>query len=195
MTEQTMVRASRYGFFERLVRLARYRLQIPMKRSSHPPEHVARGVMVGTMWAITPFFGAQMICVLCTWFAARKLFSWDFSLLNGLAWTWTTNAITIIPTYYVCWLTGKSMLGEFNDLTGYESFKTLVETDTSHGESWSGYISTIEAVAATWGLPMAIGSIPWAIFFGWLAYRLSLQFVVRYRHRRQSRFQIANSSK
>ena len=171
------------------MRLARYRLQIPMKRSSHPPEHVARGVMVGTMWAITPFFGAQMICVLFTWFAARKLFAWDFSLVNGLAWTWTTNAVTIIPTYYVCWLTGKTMLGEFNDLTGYESFKVLFEENTGGAEGWSGFVGAIEAVATTWGIPMAIGSVPWALVFGWLAYRLSLQFVRRFRRRRHERFQ------
>ena len=35
-----------------------------------------------------------------------------------------------------------------------------------------------------WGVPMLIGSIPWAALSGWVAYVLSLRFVISYRKRR-----------
>lgn len=188
MVTETVVSPRKFGWVERLRRLARYRLHIPLKRSKQPPEHLARGVMVGVIWALTPIFGLQMVSVFVTWIVARKLFSWDFSLVNGLAWTWATNAFTIVPAFYVFWLTGQMMLGRFNDIAGYESFKAIVAGWDADG---TGFVDvTLNRFAAlfdTVGLPLTIGCLPWAVFLGWLSYRLTHQFVIRYRHRRNER--------
>jgi hypothetical protein len=87
------------SLWQRMVRLTTYRLLIPIKRARHAPEYGARGVMVGMAWAMTPLVGIQMYLVFMTWLIARRLFRWNFSLIIGLAWTWTTNVITLFPIY------------------------------------------------------------------------------------------------
>jgi hypothetical protein len=189
MVTSTVVSARNFSLIERLKRLVRYRLHIPLKRSRHPPEHLARGVMIGVVWALTPIFGLQMVSVFVTWVVARKLFNWDFSLINGLAWTWTTNAFTIVPAFYVFWLTGQIMLGRFDDLTGYQSFRTIVEGwSASDGDGViAATLHQFTALFGTVGIPLAIGCLPWAAVLGWLSYRLTHQFIVRYRRRRAER--------
>ena len=62
-------------------------------------------------WAMTPFFGIQMALVMGTWLVTKKIFNWDFSIVNGLAWTWVTNVFTLLPVFYMFFLTGNLMLG------------------------------------------------------------------------------------
>ncbi|MDH3579524.1 MAG: DUF2062 domain-containing protein [Hyphomicrobiales bacterium] len=174
------------GWFETLVRVVRYRLHIPMKRSRHAPEHVARGVMIGTVWACTPVFGLHMAGAFLTWLAARKLFGWNFSLVNALAWTWTTNVFTVLPCYYVFFRTGQFMLGTvYGDAESHTRFDSLT---AQTGAAQAGFLdSTVvwfESLASGIGMPLAVGWIPWSIAAGWLAYRFSLGFVQRYRMRR-----------
>ena len=177
-----------FTLLERAGRLLRYRFQIPLKRSRHSPEHTARGVAVGTAWAMTPIFGAQMAAVLITWVIARKFFKWDFSLINGLAWTWTTNVFTLLPSFYVFYVTGQVMMGQFENLGGQETFDKLsaiVNDPKLTGiEAASDWIATI---ASDWGLPLCIGWVPWSALSAWAAYRLSLNFVIAYRKRRTGR--------
>lgn len=180
------------GWVNRIKRIIRYRLHIPMIRSPHPPEYTARGVMIGMIWAMVPIFGLQMAAVLITWIVAERIFKWDFSLVNGLAWTWTTNIVTIIPTYYVFYVTGQLMLGRFDDISGYSSFRNLFET--SHAPDagfWETFVSWTETLISGWGLPILIGSVPWTILSGWLAYVLSLRFCREYQRRRAERMRQA----
>ena len=176
---------SRFGWLESLGRMIRYRLHIPMKRSKHPPHFIARGVMVGTVWAMTPFFGLQMTLVFLTWLITRQALKWDFSLANGLAWTWTTNVFTIIPVFYVFYVTGQILLGHFNDISGYESFRDLF---VGVHEPASGIAELVSKWFAGFlvgvGLPLTVGSVPWAVITGWTAYYLSLRFVTEFRERR-----------
>ena len=72
---------------------------IPIKRSKHPPEYTARGVAIGIAWALTPSIGIQMVFCFITWLVAKKIFKWDFSVLIAMAWTWTTNVVTAIPSH------------------------------------------------------------------------------------------------
>jgi uncharacterized protein len=168
-----------------LNRLIRYRLLIPLKRSAHSPEYTARGVMVGMVWAMTPTVGIQMGLVFGTWLFTRKFFKWDFSLINGMAWTWTTNVFTLIPIYYTFYITGQLMMGRFDDLSGYDSFIKLwdIAFDPNIGFS-DTTIMWFDTLIRGWGLPMLIGSLPWAALSGWAAYVLSLRFVISYRERR-----------
>lgn len=174
----------RFSWIESFKRLARYRLIIPIKRSVHSPEHTARGVMIGVLWAMTPTVGIQMFMVLVTWIFSRNILKWDFSLINGLAWTWITSVPTVLPVYYVFFITGKLILGEFDDLTGYQSFTELWQFDSDSG-LWASFLTWFDTFLAGWGVPMLIGCLPWSVLSGWIAYRLSLNFVIRYRERRE----------
>jgi uncharacterized protein (DUF2062 family) len=182
----------------RFKRLLRYRLIIPIMRSRHSPEHTARGIMVGLAWAFTPTVGIQMILVLGTWVVTRRLFKWDFSLVQGAAWTWTTNVFTALPCYYVFFVTGQLMLGRWHDLSGYESFLTLFNASFTAGQStWEQAKTVVAIVFLDWGLAMWVGSLPWAVLMGWLGYVLGLRFVRRYRQVRAERMtrRIANQGK
>ena len=159
-------------------------------RSRHSPEHTARGVMVGLVCACLPSPVGQMALAFGAWIIARRLFNWDFSLIQGVAWTWVTNVFTAAPCYYVFFLTGQILLGRWDDLSGYDSF---VRTFTATMEAETGFLDALAAlgklVVLEWGFAMWVGSLPWAALFGWLGYRISLRFVIAYRLARARRLE------
>ncbi len=176
------------GFWIRLERAFRFRLIVPMLRSRHAPEYTARGVMVGLLWAFTPSVGFQMPLVLGTWLVCARLLKWDFSLIQGLAWTWVTNAFTALPCYYVFFLTGQFLLGHWSDLSGYQSFIRLFHSAFSDEMTLVQSAKAISRILLLdWGVAMSLGSLPWAALMGWLGYRLSLRFVIAYREARARR--------
>ncbi len=177
------------GVWHRLSRAIRFRLFIPMMRSQHSPEHTARGVMVGLVCACIPSPVGQMGLAFGVWIIARRLFNWDFSLIQGLAWTWVTNVFTAAPCYYLFFLTGQILLGRWHDLSGYDSFVSAFSGLFS-GEA--GFLQSLynlaRVVVLDWGLAMYLGAIPWAALAGWLGYRLGLRFVIAYRAARARRW-------
>ncbi len=174
--------------WERFQRLLRYRLGIPLMRSPHSPEHSARGVAIGMMWAMTPFFGLQMALTLATWTVLRYLFGWNFSLIAALAWTWTTNAFTVLPAFYLFYVTGQVMLGRFNEISGYSAFGEAWKASQIEGQSfWDKALALSAELVSDLGSPILIGSIPWAIISAVAAYYLSLVFIRRHRARRAAR--------
>jgi uncharacterized protein (DUF2062 family) len=179
------VQEQKYGLWQRIVRMLRYRLLIPLKRSRHAPEHTARGVMVGVAWSMTPTVGIQMPIVFGTWVISRKLFNWDFHLLNGLAWTWLSNIFTLLPIYYLFFITGQGILGRLDDLTGYDGFVNLMDDAQKVSLSdWGAMRGWFTTIFEGWGVSMLVGCVPWAVLSGWIAYIWSLAFVRKYRARR-----------
>lgn len=173
----------------RFRRMVLYKLLMPVLRAKHPPEYTARSVLVGLIIAMTPTVGVQMPIVFAFWLATRFAKpSWDFNLVIALCWTWVSNVFTLAPIYYLFLVTGRIMLGSPGDLTGYSEFATHLKdalaTDAGVVESlWIYTISLFE----TWGIPMFVGSIPWALLSGWLGYRWSLRLIMRFRTRRERR--------
>lgn len=178
----------RYSWWRQLLRLLRYRMIVPLLRSQHPPEHTARGVMVGLVWALTPTIGIQMYAVFLTWVISRKLFNWDFNVVVGAAWTWTTNVLTVLPCYYAFYVTGQLLLGHVDDIFGYASFVSAWE-QAFDGERglWAGVAAYVGVMARDWGLALVVGSIPWAVLGGWLGYVLGLRYARARRTRREAR--------
>ncbi len=188
LTAQQATAPRRYDWKTSLKRLVRLKLFIPMIRNAHAPEFTARGVAVGVFWAMTPTFGIQMALVLGHWIASRRLFNWDFSLVNGLAWTWITNAFTIIPAYYLFYLTGLLILGRYGDISGYTAFGANIAAAIDANASFLTQVQ--QGFAALWsdiGWPILIGSIPWAIASALLSYHAALGFIRRYHEQRQAR--------
>ncbi|MDC0033648.1 DUF2062 domain-containing protein [Alphaproteobacteria bacterium] len=173
-----------------LGRNIRYRLVIPLQRSVHTPEYTARGVAVGLAWGLTPTVGIQMIFVFFSWVIGRRLFGWDFSLILAMAWTWTTNVVTLVPCYYVFYMTGQIVLGRFNDLTGYGEFIKFFDSQAVD-DAMLGYWETIWAnmvmVFEGWGLPLVIGCLPWSALGAWAGYVWSLRFLIRHRAKKEKR--------
>ncbi len=175
------------SFFQRIVRLLNLKLIVPLKRSPHPAEFTARGVLVGMMWAMTPLVGIQMTTVLLTWLAAKRLFKWNFSLPVALAYTWVTNVFTMWVVYYVFYVTGQVMMGDFN-ISAFSSFSAAAhqafDVDISFWQITKAIMLFVGLLMKEWGLAMALGCIPWSIFCGWLSYRLTLKWLRRREQRK-----------
>ncbi len=186
--------------FERLKRMARYRLVTPLQRSRHPPGYVARGVSAGLFWAMTPTIGIQMPMVLLHWIVVRKIDRWDFNLIHAWAWTWVTNFATMFPVYYAFYITGQLALGNWDDLTGYQGFLKLwnasIVSASEAGSPPDGMPELVwyylvglfnwawiyfAIVVKHWGVPMLIGCVPYAVVSAWLGYAWSKRIVISHR--------------
>lgn len=163
------------NLWENLKRICRHRLVIPLIRSPHPPEYKARGVAVGTAWAMTPLVGIQMYLVFMTWITLKKVFKCSFSLPLGLAYTWITNVVTMIPIYYAFYVTGQWMLNR--PIQGYDDLKQTMESaffaDYTFWEKWGAFFKML---VHDWGIAMGVGCLPWALVGGVASYYMVLKF-------------------
>ena len=182
--------AKRHNWRQNFLRLLRLRLIIPILRSPHPPEHTARGVAIGTMWAMTPLVGIQMWLVSMTWIFYKKVLKKSFSLPLGLAFTWLTNVFTMVPMYYIFYVTGQLMLGHWDSISGYSHLKEIIHqtfmSDLSFLEKWGLFFKLL---VQDWGLAMIVGCLPWMILGYWLGSRLTLQILKDYQILREKRRQ------
>lgn len=183
--------------FRKMLRLLRYRLIIPILRGRNPPIHTARGVLVGVVCALTPLVGVQMIMVATIW-AVQRLVApgWRFNIVVAMAWTWVTNVFTVPPVYYVFLVTGRLMLGHWEESLGFGDFaeklgEILAIGDGGFTSAWAIMVAMVEL----WGVPVFIGCVPWGILCGWLGYHWSLRFVEsRRRAMRQRKPRTSTSS-
>lgn len=178
------------AWWQRLWRLIRFRLLIPLQRGYRTPEFTARGVLVGLVVAMTPTVGVQMPICLLLWALARWLKpSWDFSVILAMAWTWVTNIVTVPPIYFTFLVTGRVLMGQGGDVTGYHAFHDELDGLLTHeaGPLESLWIYVV-GIFEIWGLPMFVGCLPWALIFGWVGYRWSLNFLRRFKEARERRF-------
>ena len=167
------------------------KLIVPLQRGQAPAEHVARGVAVGLAVAFTPTVGVQLLMVLLIWMLARAAGPrFQFHAISAFAWVWVTNIFTIGPIYYVFLLTGQLMLGRFDELGGIgldqftAQLTAVVSTDTGFLEAlWVGTL----ALFNIWGIPLFLGSVPWAVLLSWAGYVWSRRFIVKFRARRALR--------
>jgi len=172
------------GVGERLQRLVRYRLLVPMLRSPHPPEHTARGIGLGVFWGLTPTVGVQTFLILGVWGGARTVFGWHSSLVQTLAWTWINNPITMIPIYYLCYVTGQVMLGHGADMAGYAAFAGVWSA------AMDGSMPLMERAATAvrvLGWPTLLGCLPWSVSGGLISHHWSLRFLRRREAKRLAR--------
>ncbi len=165
----------RFNFWQKMKRLCRYRLVIPLLRSPHPPKYKARGIAVGVAWAMTPLVGIQMAVVGITWVIAKYVFRWNFSWPLALAYTWITNVFTMIPIYYAFYVTGQLMMGR--PITRYadlkDTMKAVFFADYTFGEK---IMASFKLLMQDWGLGMAVGCLPWALFLGTMSYYITMRY-------------------
>ncbi len=147
--------------------------------------------------AMTPTIGIQMFMIAGTWLLLTRVFKWDFSLLAGLGWTWTSNVFTMIPLYYLFYITGQVMLGHWDDISGFDQFSQLVSNISNNPDLtfWQKTGTWIVNLFRGWGIPMFIGSIPWAILSSWAGYRIAYNYVVRHREKRAMRMREKNRTR
>jgi len=169
--ERSMQKEHRASLFRRLSRLVYLRLIIPLRRSSHPPEYTARGVAVAVFWAFTPLIPIQSYLLGLTWLIARRFPQTEFNLLVSLAWIWVTNAFTMIPIYFVFYVSGQFLLGQWDGFVGYAAFAEQWRSIIDHSD---GFLELSKAVVQLLfrqqGIFLAIGCLPYAFGLSWLSY-------------------------
>jgi uncharacterized protein (DUF2062 family) len=173
------------SWWQKLNRNLRHRMILPILRERRPPEYTARSVSIGMAIGMTPTVGVQVALVLLTWMLIHKLYRrWDFSPLIACAWTLISNLVTLPFLYYLFVVTGRIMLGRFENLRGFDSFRVRLGHSVPQDASWfdSLWVYTI-ALFENFGVPLFIGSLPWALICGWLGYKWSLNIVCKYRVR------------
>ena len=161
----------------------------PLSFSRHTPEYNARGTAVGLAIAFTPTVGIQMPIVFAFWVLTRNYYpKWEFNLLVALAWTWVTNVFTLAPVYFVFLFTGRVIMARWENLAGfdtfYSKFSASINSETGLFDPLWGYIINL---FDQFGLPLFIGSLPWAFLLSWLGYFWSLSFIQHIRKRRELR--------
>lgn len=174
---------------ERISRLMRYRLVIPIARGRNDGVPTARGTAVGLGFGLTPTVGVQMILILVFWAILKALkINWKFNIIVAMAWTWPTNLLTAPFYYYLCLVTGRFFLGDTTAL-GFDEFQAHIQSVLSQDTTFleSLWVYTVE-IFRTWGLPLFLGCIPWAILGTWIGYFLTLKFLekLRARHRHKA---------
>ena len=173
---------------KKLQRLTVRNLIVPLFRSQHAPEFAARGAAVGLAIAMTPLVGMQMPLTFLIWAFIRAINeNWDFNLPVALAYNWITNVLTLAPFYYVFFITGRLMMGEWQGLTGFAAFSAQLQASLSEDLAWHQaiWVYSME-IFKSFGVPMFIGCLPWMALSAWLGYRYTLKLIVRRRTHRQA---------
>lgn len=155
----------------------RLRLIIPLLRSPHPPEYTARGVANGVFWGLTPTAGVMTLGIVAVWLALKKVARLDSSLLQALLWMHVNNPLTMLPMYYLFYVTGEWLLGEAGVARGYDAFVAI----------WSvpglGFFDRLSRAVTMFGAPLMVGSLPYALVASAFSYRWALAIVRRRRRR------------
>jgi uncharacterized protein (DUF2062 family) len=155
----------------------------PVLHALHPPEYTARAIGVGLFVAFTPTFGIQIPIVFLLWTTA-KIVNGDlaFNPVLAMAWTWFTNVFTVPPLYFVFVQTGRFMLGRWEHIQSYDSYLPRFEQTAFTNTGWiEGMWIQAISLLAEFGVPLFVGSLPWAIGIGVFGYMLSLRLVRRHR--------------
>jgi uncharacterized protein (DUF2062 family) len=174
------------GIFRRASRYIRYRLITPMLRARHSPEYSARAVLVGVVCGLMPIIG-QSTVVLAVWLVARR-FNWGFNVVVAALWTFISNPLTTAPMFYGFYVTGQVMMGNWDDLTGFDRFTSFARDLISDQLGlWDQTKMLFRMLFLDWALAMWVGFIPWGVLCGWLGYRWSLRVVRAYRALREKR--------
>ena len=177
----------------RLAQLVHDKLVVPLHRSKHPPEYTARGVFFGLLIALTPTVGIQMPIVFGIWLLVRRLRpSADFSLVVALAWTWVTNVATAPPLYYLYIVSGRIMLGHWDNLQGYDVFAERLAQTMPQDAGWleTAWLYVVN-LFDIFGVPLFVGCLPWMVFGAWAGYVWSLGLLTRLRLARERRVAVA----
>ena len=178
-------RGTSRSWWRRLVRGLRHRLIVPILRERKPSEYTARGVLIGLVVAMTPTVGVQIPMVLLIWSLIHNVYKrWDFNPLIAIAWTFISNIATLPFLYYLFVVTGRVMLGRFQNLRGFDTFRERLGQNLPQDTGWLDSLwYDIIVLFDNFGLPLFLGSVPWALLSGWLGYYWSLRIVNNYRTR------------
>lgn len=173
-------RSNRHRFDSKMARMVYYRLIVPIRRERRSPRVIAWGVAIGLFIGMTPTVGIQMPLVAVLWWLARQ-FQWNFSLILAIAWSWLSNAATMIPLYYLFYVTGLTLLPDDGQKFTFETFSHHIESNMAATETLEGSFHFLWDLIESIGLSIVVGCLPYAIVLSALGYWFALQVAKGYR--------------
>ena len=157
-----------------------------MLQSEAPTAQVGLGAAIGMFVGLTPTMGIQMYLVAAIWLVCRYLLRLRFNLAIAVAMVWISNPITVLPIYYVFFLTGELFL-KLGDgsahLMDFAAFREAVaNAGADAAASWlTKLVQGAVLLFWTFGWPMIVGSLVWAIPFSLATYPATTYALGRYR--------------
>ncbi len=173
-----------------LLRFLYYRLIIPVLRSVDRPRTVARGVMIGLMVGATPTVGLQIVIIFGLWWFCNTVFKWKFSLILAMAWSFYSNALTMIPLYYLFYLSGSVFLLDFGHSQDFSHFEQALQSLKDTDEPfWHSFHHGVRLLWEKVGLSIFVGSLPYALVLGLTGYWLSLRLATGWMKHKEAKRQ------
>ena len=173
-----------------LLRFLYYRLIIPVLRSVDHPYAVARGVMIGLMVGATPTVGLQVVIIFGLWWFCNTVLKWKFSLILAMAWSCYSNALTMIPLYYLFYLSGSLLLLDFGQSQDFGHFEQALQSLKETNEPfWHSFHHGVRLLWEKVGLSIFVGSVPYALVMGFTGYWLSLRLAISWMKHKNARRQ------
>lgn len=163
--------------FSRFLRMLYYRLIVPIRRARDDPTLIARGVLVGLSLGMTPTVGIQMYLILAVWLLLRPI--WNFNVILAIAWSWLSNPFTMVPLYYMFYLTGKVLLLDFDSYFSFAHFAdqlNAVLVDDG-GDRLQAFIQLASDLWQAFGASILVGCLPFSLGLGVLGYWATFRLV------------------
>ena len=160
-----------------------------MLRERHALEHTTRSIAIGLFIGFTPTVGIQIPIIFALWGAGRLVGKrLSFNPVLALIWTSFTNVFTIAPIYYVYVQTGRIILGRWDNIRSYDFYLDRFDraVDLPVGW-WENLWIEASSLLSEFGLPLVVGSLPWAVCLSVLGYMGTLRIVRRHRKQRATK--------
>ncbi len=169
------------GVLNKLKRLAYYRLIVPIKRERKSPKFIARGCLIGLLVGFTPTVGIQMALILGIWWVALYIVKWEFSLITAVAWSWVSNPLTMMPLYFLFYVTGQAMVGGADVNEGYAEFQTRIagELATQRDGMIDEAVSFVSFLFNEYGYAVLIGCLPYMLILPVMGYLFTLSIAAK----------------
>jgi hypothetical protein len=153
----------------------RARLIEPFLISHAPVRELAWGAAIGILTALLPLFGVQLYIALGLWAALRWSTGSTFNLPVCFAVSWVMNPLTVVPIYYVYYLTGDAIWDALTVPTPNWTFRQFEEVFIATiapkgGEWWERFFGGMLVMFDYFGWPILLGSVIWAVPSSALAY-------------------------
>jgi len=180
-------RKNKEYWWSRLARLLYYKLIIPIHREKDSPHLIAYSVMIGLFVGFTPSVGLQMPLLAIIWWISLKAFNFHFSLLVAIAWSWLSNGATMIPLYYVFYVTGRFILPSDEKEFSFDDFSSFISENLGENAGMEESLHFLAELIEMVGGSLLVGCLPWAFGLAALGYWLSLRAALSYQKLRSER--------
>lgn len=167
-------------------------LIIPFQESAAPIPWISRAATIGIFVGLTPTMGIQMYIVAIIWILGRYVFGFRFHLPIAVGLVWISNPVTVFPLYYLYLISGDwalELVGRSVEQMSYEQFKELFlsNLDGTGASYLNKLVGGVVTVFWTFGWPILVGSLLWAIPLTAITYPVSTITMLKYRHYRAAR--------